>query len=382
MDLPCPFCHVAFEYVRINSINHFLLLIRTSQIMYRSIVWRWPTIIYRSGHHSDPVSTFDAVLPTSSPTLTGTPRPPTGNSTLPLVPPCRISVYLSVPSLAAQTLSSIINTIGPFTVIDYLRFAYGEGIGPLQEEDFDPLVGLEHVAQLVNGDEDTTSTSRGAGRPARDKDVQSLSQSLDDFSVADMTSQSEPIRRRDLSVEKEDPAELSSESGSPTSSLNETEPDRSFSYGAVSDKIGESCVCWLARWGADMLVCEQQVTSTPKQFSPFTPTSTPPPAMSRRSTASTWRTSHPDVVSSPKVPLIWRRGGLTAAWIRALVSSDLLFVRGEKERYDLARTIVELRRSEGILEAEEVEWSKMFTEGIYYANMVRFIGRLVTTSWY
>jgi hypothetical protein len=22
MDLPCPFCHVAFEYVRINSINH------------------------------------------------------------------------------------------------------------------------------------------------------------------------------------------------------------------------------------------------------------------------------------------------------------------------------------------------------------------------
>ena len=337
-----------------------------------------------------------AIVPTSSQPLTPSfphplppsPVPPGHQPATPrfLLSLLAISVYLSVPSLAAQALSSIINTIGPFTVIYYLRFAYGEGIGPLQEEDFDPLVGLEHVAQLVNGDpEDTTSTSRGAGGASRDNDVQSLSQSLDEFSVADMTSQSEPIHRResrDLSIEKEDPAELSSGSGSPTFSLNETEPDRSFSYGAVSDKIGESCVCWLARWGADMLISEQQVASTPKQFSPFTPTSTPPPAMSRRSTASTWRTSHPDLASSPNVPLIWRRGGLTAAWVRALVSSDLLFVRGERERYELARTIVEMRRSEGILEVEEVEWSRMFTEGIYYANMVRFIGRLVTTSWH
>ncbi|KAF8272353.1 hypothetical protein EI94DRAFT_1796249 [Lactarius quietus] len=338
-------------------------------VMYRSIVWRWPTTFYRSSHCSDPVSTFDAVLPTSSPTLTGAPghQPASPRFLLSLL---AVSVYLSVPSLAAQALSSIINTIGPFTVVDYLRFAYGEGIGPLQDEDFDPLVGLEHVAQLVKHDpEHNPSISSDTSRPARDEDVQSLSQSLDGFSVADTTSQSEPIRRGDLSVEKEDPAELSSESGSPTSFLDETESDRSFSYGAVSDKIGESCVCWLARWGADMLVCEQQITSTPKQFSPSTPISTPPPAMSRRSTASRWRTSHPDVVSSPKTPLIWRRGGLPAAWVRALVSSDLLFVGGERERYDLARTVVELRRSEGILEEEEVEWSRMFTEGIYYANM-------------
>ena len=95
MDLPCPFCHVAFEYVGVNSINHFLSLIRTSQVMYRSIVRRWPTIIYRSGHHSDPISTTDAILPTSSPTLTGPPRPPTGNTTLPLVPPCRLRLSLS-----------------------------------------------------------------------------------------------------------------------------------------------------------------------------------------------------------------------------------------------------------------------------------------------
>jgi hypothetical protein len=95
MDLPFPFCHVAFEYVRINSIHHSFSFIRTLQVMYRPIVWRWPTIIYRSGHHSDPVSTFDAVLPTSSPTLTGTPRPSSGNTTLLLVPPCRICLSLS-----------------------------------------------------------------------------------------------------------------------------------------------------------------------------------------------------------------------------------------------------------------------------------------------
>ncbi|KAI9445522.1 hypothetical protein H4582DRAFT_2117801 [Lactarius indigo] len=283
-----------------------------------------------------------------------------------------VSVYLSVPSLASQALSSIISTIGPFTVIDYLRFAYGEGIGPLQDEDFDPLVGLEHVAQLVKDHpEYNTSASRSSSRPARDKDVQSLSLNLHELSVADQVpaSQNKPILGGDLSVEKEDPAELSSESGSPTSFFNETESDQSFSYGAVSDKIGESCVCWLARWGTDILACEQQVTSTPKQHSPLT--STPQPAISRRSATSNWRTSHPDAACSPppKVPLIWRRGGLTAAWVRALVSSDLLFVRGERERYDLARTVVELRRSEGILEEEEEEWSRMFTEGIYYANM-------------
>ena len=95
LNLPCPFCHVAFEYVRVNSINHFISLIQTLQVMYRTIVRRWPIIIYRSSHRSDFVSTFDAVLPTSSPTLTGAPRPPTGDTTLPLVPPCYLRLSLS-----------------------------------------------------------------------------------------------------------------------------------------------------------------------------------------------------------------------------------------------------------------------------------------------
>ncbi|KAI0307502.1 hypothetical protein B0F90DRAFT_1620846 [Multifurca ochricompacta] len=268
-----------------------------------------------------------------------------------------VSVYLSMPSLTAQALSSIVNTIGPFTIMDYLRFAYGEGIGPLQEGDLDPLVGLEHVAHLVKAD---SSASNGISKSTQVKDLPSVSEEVQKHSELDQ-----------VHGAQEDPAEVSSESGSPTSFLDETESDLFFSYGAVSDKIGEACVGWLARWGADMLIYEQQATNTPKQPAPFTPASTPARAIGRRSTVSGWRTPNPDVVPSPSpiIPLIWRRGGLTAAWVRTLVSSDLLFIRGERERYDLARAVVELRRGEGIQEEEEVEWAKMFAEGIYYANM-------------
>ena len=287
-----------------------------------------------------------------------------------------VSIYLSMPSLTAQALSSVLSTIGPFTIIDYLRFAYGGGIGALQDGDLDPLVGLEHVAQLVETEQaDCTSLSNGSGKPAQDKVVERFSQHLEALSVEEQvrSSQGGSIHGGALPLEKEDPAELSPESGSPTSFSDESESDLSFSYGAVSDKIGEACVCWLARWGADMLAYELHAAGTSKQTAPFIPLSTLPRAIGRRSTVSGWQSPDSDVVPSPpqSVPLIWRRGGLTAVWVRALVSSDLLFVKGEKERYDLARAIVELRRSAGILEDEEVEWTKMFTESIYYANMVR-----------
>jgi len=59
-----------------------------------------------------------------------------------------------------------------------------------------------------------------------------------------------------------------------------------------------------------------------------------------------------------------------AKWIRAVISSDSLFIGCERDRYDLAKAVVEMRRREGIVEEEEEEWTKMFTEGIYYPNMV------------
>jgi hypothetical protein len=286
-----------------------------------------------------------------------------------------VSIYLCVPSLTAEASSSVTSTIGPYTVLDYLRFACGEGIGPLQEGDLDPLVGLEHVAHLVEaGSTDYNQRSTGASARTQDKDVECFSQNLEALSVEDQvhSSQGHDVGQ---SIEKEDPAELSSESGSSAFIPGETGSNLSFSYGTVSDKIGEACVCWLARWGADILVLEQEAGGLSKKPVPYAPVATPPRTIGRHSTVSGWQAPSSEVNYSPhsQPPLIWRRGGLTTEWVRALVSSDLLFVKSERERYDLAKAVVELRRSEGILEEEEVEWARMFTEGIYYANMVRVL---------
>lgn len=97
-----------------------------------------------------------------------------------------------------------------------------------------------------------------------------------------------------------------------------------------------------------------------------------PPISRRRAETLPSRPSTDE--SSPatphRIPLIWARGGLTSTWIRQLVASDALFVRGERERYDLARAVVELRRRQGIDDDEEKDWEIMFRDGIYYANMV------------
>ena len=331
-----------------------------------------------------------AIVPTPSQPLTPSfPNPPTPTHVPPghqpatprfLMSLLAVSIYLCMPSLTAEALSYVTSTIGPFTVMDYLRFAYGEGMGPLQEGDFDPLVGLEHVAHLITAEAaDCNQPSIGTSPRTQGKDVEYFSQNLEALSVEDQVHncQDGASLGSNRSVEKEDPAEVSSESGSSTFVPGETGSNLSFSYGSVSDKVGEACVCWLARWGADMLILEQEGGGCSKKTVPYVPVATPQRAISRRSTVSGWRTPSSDVndVSHPQPPLIWRRGGLTATWIRALISSDLLFVKSERGRYDLAKAVVELRRNEGILEEEEAEWAKMFTEGIYYSNMVRHLAR-------
>ena len=61
---------------------------------------------------------------------------------------------------------------------------------------------------------------------------------------------------------------------------------------------------------------------------------------------------------------------MNAKWATAILSADALFVVSEKDRYELAKDALELRRREGIRESEEREWSELFAHGIYYANMV------------
>jgi hypothetical protein len=245
------------------------------------------------------------------------------------------AVYLSVPAVATQALTAIMNSVGPHTVVRYLDFAIGKGVGDADGgPEPDAAVGLEGVARAVPHE------------PASpvDEPVDVL---------ADL---------RRLEIHKEGPSDAASVS----SDASEDAPDeRAFDYGAVSTKIGEAAACWLARWGRDILTYEQSVVDA----SPWSGEGAAGPSRPRAFTLP----STPSYVASAthSVPMIWRRGGLSAKWAGAVLSSDMLFVRGEKERYEMVKDVVELRRRQGIDDAEEKEWSEVFAHGIYYSNMVR-----------
>ena len=169
-----------------------------------------------------------AIVPTPSQPLTPSfPNPPTPTHVPPghqpvtprfLMSLLAVSIYLCMPSLTAEALSYVTNTIGPFTVMDYLRFAYGEGLGPLQEGDLGPLVGLEHVAHLIKAETADCNQSIGTGPRTQGKDVECFSQNLEALSVEDQVHnyQGRASPSSGQSIEKEDPTELSSDSGSST----------------------------------------------------------------------------------------------------------------------------------------------------------------------
>ncbi|KAF7306467.1 BTB domain-containing protein [Mycena indigotica] len=206
------------------------------------------------------------------------------------------SVYLSIPLVAAQALSSILSTIGPHTVLSYLNFALGKVIPAPKPNEPDSAVGLEHIAEAIPSQDDASSA---------------------------------------YSTVNEDPRKVSY-------------------YGAISDKIGESAASWLARWAPDILAYEERKAGI---------RATPAPTTRRRAK------SDAAVPDFSNVPAIWDCGGLSVPWICALISSDALFVEGERGRYDFARAVVELRRRHGLVQEEEDAWKTLFEEGIHYCHM-------------
>ncbi|KAG5642500.1 hypothetical protein DXG03_002697 [Asterophora parasitica] len=262
------------------------------------------------------------------------------------------SVYLSIPSLASQALTSILSTVGPHTVLKYLHFALGKPIGHLDPEDGEPeaAVGLESVAHTIEYERSVTETAS-----IRVENNLSL---LDDSH----------IKKRDSS----DPQTSASPISYDSSEEHETEGvgQPVCHYGAISDKIGEACACWLARWGADMLPYEERLEETTVHKERSTPVFT------RRRSRTIPSGPYPATGDTPpenlgdlSIPLIWARGGLTPQWVAAIISSDSFFIRGERERYEFARRVVELRRKASIHPAEEEDWVRLFDSGIYYANM-------------
>ncbi|TFK30685.1 hypothetical protein FA15DRAFT_629940 [Coprinopsis marcescibilis] len=242
------------------------------------------------------------------------------------------SIYLSIPTVASQALSLIFKTINPYTVIHYLNFALGRSIDytPPLWADPDAAAGLEGVAEILEHEFPITSTPVSA-----DEELSGMTSKVSTISIdGGLSEVFEGSRSSDSSHD---------ESGT-----------SSHHYGAISDKIGEACACWLVRWASDLLTLEQRDEGAPER---------PIKAL-----------EHPQgyyslEVASTYGPLVWRRGGLDASWVSALVSADAFFVKNERARYDFARAVVELRRSHGISPSEERHWRTMFDTGIYYANM-------------
>lgn len=284
------------------------------------------------------------------------------------------SIYLSIPSITRQCLTLVLSSVGPFTVIPYLSFAVGDGIGPLTDQDASSAVGLERVAQSVKMDHVYThSTHRSRTHHEGGETSSSVAgaqQPTDAGSHPEHGITDDHLSTFELESKKEDPSVCDTSSAS---SVRDDGHNQLFLYyGAISDKIGEAVACWLARWGVDMLHYEQQVVDAARSTTGMLTSSER--TMPRRATVSTPRPNLNGMVVfqplPPHVPVIWRRGGLPPKWIRALLSADTMFVRDEKERYDVAKLVVELRRSEGIDVEEELEFTKLFTDGIYYQNMV------------
>jgi hypothetical protein len=282
------------------------------------------------------IPTANHPLTPSFPTLDGLDTAPPGHQLV--TPPLLLSllatsIYLSIPSIATQALSLILSTVGPTTVIPYLNFALGKPLSTHQLSS-QGAVGLENLALPIEDDDDDPYPP---SKTCRSDDLEDVVDLLSGTALKDSLCH--------LSTTSSDES-VSTDS-------TEQEDDMVCHYGAVSNKIGEASTCWLARWAVDMLSYEanQPHSVLPKEKGL---------SSSVDNNASPLR---PDVA-------ILGRGGLSAKWVTALVASDTLFVKNERHRYDFARHVVEMRRAEGVLPQEELEWVTMFTTGIYYTNMV------------
>ena len=332
------------------------------------------------------------------------------------------SFYLSIPSVTSQALSMVLWSIGPSTVLRYLNFARGIGIGDVDSGDVLCAVGFENVGRDILEPYDPP---RSAGSEGGHSDGTEGEQQTDRKHGCEGSQADDDVIPLTIDVPSRPQEPM-------------------FYYGPVADKIGEACACWLARWSTDIFPYEERhhyatgqsrstgsskPTLSKNVSTPNNPTHTrasshPPrpfksrinplfsasqsPPLTRRATLSEVESSveataeddpwghglSPEIKPSP----IWSSfGGLPASWIRALLSSNDLFIPGgEKERYDFATRVVEMRRRErrgisGMVtvqegqelweDEDEIEWQAVFDTGIYYSHMVRPVSVTRRTSF-
>lgn len=288
------------------------------------------------------------------------------------------ATYLGQQYLLREVLAIVLRTVCPQTVNRYLYFAIGHGIGEEEwdNQDDEGARGMETVAKTVASGfvhtsaedwssvsgSDESSPTRGA-RLSTDSNSSTYSDEGPSVAKVEGEISHRSVTRSDSirSTSTVRPGQNGLASLSTFTVHEETPEDfiMPHFYGFVSDRIGEACVCWLARWGLDVLKIEEQMAEVDPQHDG---------------------------------PLVWAQGGVPANFVAAVLSSDALFVPNEIERYRMTRRVLELRRASwhAMLESEqsgtpsvnsepesiegwdedERELAKVFVEGIYYSHMV------------
>ena len=317
-------------------------------------------------------------------------------------------------------------SIGPWTVLRYLRFAIGEGIGldTDKDEDYDDdirsAVGLEHVARglldtelgsvnaaLIIHPSAPSWASVRSQRSASSKLTATIS--LPSPSESGGGSNNSGVRDPDFEVIEKSQGIPSDEDDPLTTPESDAEHDEDegtvprYFYGALGNQIGEACACWLARWSGDILDYEEAVFSLCKGKSARSHTSSASASLHLGvyptnidplwTVAGKALSSLPSITSPKGKPaslaerrpsdiVLWGIGGLSVRWIRGIVSSDTFFVPDENERYHFALRVYRLRQAmrdanygnlpEPTLreqETEKGEWEELFRTGIYYSHM-------------
>lgn len=314
--------------------------------------------------HSARSPTFTSTSPIER--IEGAQHPATPRFLLSLI---ATATYLGIPSVASQAVTLILCSITPYTVSQYLRFSLGLGILGAQEAkerhetdhshwDWElegPAWSLESLSR-----ECKTTTSSSFSPLVKCTEGMSLHDDEEDDegkAGSDRSPSSSPSTRR--------PKEGIAESFLPSllsEKNNLLSHQGRFYYGAQSDKIGEACSCWLLRWGADVLVAEEQMQfdedgqEIPSYVDTFTlPRNVLP--MSPLLTSQGYYTNVENALAAPH-PTVWchpKVGGIPAVWARTIISSDSFWTRCEWDRYDVARRVVAMRREhlDAFVEADE-----------------------------
>ncbi|KAJ3920244.1 hypothetical protein F5877DRAFT_38472 [Lentinula edodes] len=349
-----------------------------------------PSLVPISTHPLTSGFPYPSVLPSSS-LLPYTPgcQPATPEFLISLL---ATSLYLSIPSLASEALTGMLRTIGPRTVGYYLDFALG--MTKLKNADR-PAVGLEGLAKDLEEGEHGSEYSdldMSTSFPVENRSGQPSETYHERYSPLIVDSPSSPNSLRSTSDEYLSlPFSQAARNRNylPRSKLDNAVPSTQFYYGSISDKIGEACACWLARWGADMFVEEKKIVSDwlddpnasldswtveESGFEGVPLTLDTDSHRPSHSTSSAWtpKWSQSNVKSIPKFFTATAVGagyeGLSLTWIHALISSDSFF----EERYAFAKGVVELRRAvrtKNECSNEDKQWDTFFSTGIYYTNM-------------